>query len=172
MKEYAVERIEKKRVINGITEYFLKWKGYPRSKNTWEPIDNLFCKDLVAEFEKSEKNKAQSNNNRRKIVSSEGDSKAVIRLKKLANEKNKKFGFDRGLEALKIIGATDSSGVLMFLMSWKNSDKLELVPATLANLMCPQIVIDFYEERLTWAPHIGNVKIKNSRRLAKKENAY
>ncbi|KAH8396670.1 hypothetical protein KR215_002173, partial [Drosophila sulfurigaster] len=155
MKRYIVERIEKKRVINGITEYFLKWKGYPRSKNTWEPVDHLFCNDLVAEFEMSEKKKAESNN-RLKSVSSGGDSKAVIRLKRLANEKNKKFGFDRGLEALKIIGATDSSGELMFLMSWKNSDKLELVPATSANLMCPQIVIDFYEERLTWAPHIGN----------------
>ncbi|XP_062130391.1 chromobox protein homolog 1-like [Drosophila sulfurigaster albostrigata] len=171
MKRYIVERIEKKRVINGITEYFLKWKGYPRSKNTWEPVDNLFCNDLVAEFEMSEKKKAQSYN-RLKSVSSGGDSKAVIRLKRLANEKNKKFGFDRGLEALKIIGATDSSGELMFLMSWKNTDKLELVPATLANLMCPQIVIDFYEEGLTWAPHIGNVKIKNSSRHAKKENAY
>jgi len=151
-EEYTVERVADVRVRNGKKEYLLKWKGYPDSENTWEPEENLDCPDLIGEFE--EKAKKKKEEKKRKQADEEGSSK---KKKKVAEEEdNKPRGFDRGLQPERIIGATDSGGELMFLMKWKDSDEADLVPARQANIRCPQIVIAFYEERLTWHTHNDN----------------
>lgn len=58
--------------------------------------------------------------------------------------------FEIGLEPDKIIGATEVNKELAFLVQWKNSNKAQLIPSKLARIKCPQLVIDFYEQRLTW----------------------
>lgn len=32
-------------------QYLIKYKGYPHSENTWEPIENLSCPEMIAAFE-------------------------------------------------------------------------------------------------------------------------
>lgn len=62
----------------------------------------------------------------------------------LGERKEKKAqGFERGLEAEKILGATDAAGELMFLMKWKDSSDADVVPAKVANVKCPQVKFHF-----------------------------
>jgi len=146
-EEYTVEKILDKRIRGGKTEYLIKWEGYPDSENTWEPDDNLDCPDLINAFEEKTKAKKEEKK-RKKEAESSGSGKKKQKL--VEDEEGKPRGFERGLQPERIIGATDSSGELMFLMKWKDSDEADLVPARQANVKCPQIVIQFYEERLTW----------------------
>jgi hypothetical protein len=201
--EYEVERIVKKRVKGSKVEYEIKWKNYPESDNTWEPVEHLTCTELLADFEAQAKKKADKEKEKKKpgpASASKAASSAKKPEKKPEEEKKaetstskrrskadspvpvpdstsnkrkktsqapsvtddegsstptrsgpkEKKGFERGLAPEKIIGATDSNGQLMFLMKWEGTEDADLVFAKDANSKCPQIVIKFYEERLTW----------------------
>ncbi|KAM4045096.1 chromobox protein homolog 5 isoform 1-T2 [Anomaloglossus baeobatrachus] len=148
-EEYVVEKVLDRRVVKGQVEFLLKWKGFSEEHNTWEPDRNLDCPELISEFMKKYKKgkdepKSKTEATKRKAGSDD------IRAKRRRESNDIARGFERGLEPEKIIGATDSCGELMFLMKWKDSDEADLVLAKEANVKCPQIVIAFYEERLTW----------------------
>lgn len=49
---YMVEKILKRKKQGNKNLYFIKWKDWPDSTNTWEPIENLqSCLDLVENFD-------------------------------------------------------------------------------------------------------------------------
>ncbi|KAM7543096.1 hypothetical protein Aperf_G00000017498 [Anoplocephala perfoliata] len=220
--EYTVEKVLRVRIRNGMKEYFLKWKGYPDSENTWEPEENLDCPDLIRQFEENakrgtakirpgrassvassdagsvkttetpkndaapssaeseapvkdaesttstrtrkrrvatgpevEEDKASDENaNEGEAAEAEAEEESAPAkrqaLSEIPGSAQKARGFERNLSVERIIGATESAGELMFLIKWQGLDVADLVPAKEANIRCPQSVIKFYEERLTW----------------------
>lgn len=116
--------------------------------NTWEPEENLDCPDLIAEFMQKLKEKEEKKKEGKRKSSAEGPKDSEERGSKRKKEEvgdraggrrseeslsshvtqrssvflsvqgEKARGFGRGLQPERIIGATDSSGELMFLMKW------------------------------------------------------
>lgn len=177
---YEVEKVVDKRMHKGKVEYLLKWKGYSSNENTWEHEDSLDCSELLQEYEsnrarerhevvvkkeKKEKRKepsdikAEGKTKRRKVSETVSGKKERSCLP--ASESNdvteEEPGRDddvdplaEGWEASDILGATDVEGKVHFLIKWKDSDRADLIPSTIANKRWPQIVIKFYEDRVTW----------------------
>ena len=49
---YEVEKILDRKETNGVPLYRIKWKGYPLSASSWEPLENLdTVLDMVQEFD-------------------------------------------------------------------------------------------------------------------------
>uniref|UniRef100_A0A2M3ZC00 Heterochromatin protein 1 n=1 Tax=Anopheles braziliensis TaxID=58242 RepID=A0A2M3ZC00_9DIPT len=175
-EEYVVEKIVDRRERKGKVEYLLKWKGYPSDSNTWEPRENLDCPELIKAFEQSReaggkkdsgKEKAKprrtsTTSRKKKGGDSDADNGAGSddddrddtgstkgKTSVVAEEVS---GFEKGYTPEKILGATESNGKLLFLVQWKDKDKAQLVKSEEARKHCPQLVIDFYEDRLIWQP--------------------
>lgn len=73
VEEYVVEKIVDKRVKNhGKIEYLLKWKGYGSEHNTWEPIEHIYCRHKIKQFEQK--------------IKAKKDKKRVSRLRKQTDQ--------------------------------------------------------------------------------------
>jgi Chromo (CHRromatin Organisation MOdifier) domain len=49
-EEYEVEQVLDTRMCYKKLQYRIRWKGYSKAKDTWEPCDNVHAPDLIKEF--------------------------------------------------------------------------------------------------------------------------
>ncbi|KAL1802512.1 hypothetical protein DCAR_0934071 [Daucus carota subsp. sativus] len=58
---FEIEHIRRKRVKKGEVQYLVKWRGWPESANTWEPVEHLEAvPDVVDAFEQRQSGKHKS----------------------------------------------------------------------------------------------------------------
>ncbi|KAJ8354455.1 hypothetical protein SKAU_G00220220 [Synaphobranchus kaupii] len=178
VQEFVVEKIIHRRVSDGKVEYYLKWKGFTDADNTWEPEDNLDCPELIEEFLKHFTLEGE-NEEDLSLIDTHGHhedtteistvhmsytehsvselSGSELQESKVQDPGDREAGSPAGhisqLEPERIIGSTDRQGELMFLVKWKGTEEVALLSAREASARWPQVVITFYEEKLTW--HCG-----------------
>lgn len=137
---FVVEKIVDKRITpEGKVEYFIKWRGYPNTDNTWEPEENCNCPAMIQKFEES---RAKSKKRGEKKPKVEGIQK--IR------------GYERGLPIEQIVGATDATGDVLYLVKWQFCEEFDLVPGEELKQKNPEFIIDFYEKRSIYQRNISD----------------
>ncbi|XP_039564434.1 chromobox protein homolog 5-like [Passer montanus] len=140
-EEYVVEKVLDRRVVRGQAEYLLKWKGFSEEHNTWEPEKNLDCPELISQFLRKDRRMRDMRDMR--------DSEGTRPRERPEGAKRKGLPGEDG-RAKKKREVRGDTGTLSLCPPRKDTDEADLVLAKEANLKCPQIVIAFYEERLTW----------------------
>ncbi|TPX54599.1 hypothetical protein PhCBS80983_g05863 [Powellomyces hirtus] len=63
---YDVEELVAHKKVKGKLMFFIKWKGYPSSDNTWEPAENIESKELIDEYWKNNPSTPASSGAKRK----------------------------------------------------------------------------------------------------------
>lgn len=168
-EEYSVERILRKRNRNGRVEYLIKWEGFNADHNTWEPRENLYCDQMVNNFERElkKKEKAQPKRTLRNTNvasgsrSDAGSSNAETETETTdENSESEEIEEEdevpvatasREVEVERILGVTGSrSNELQFLLKLRGVEDAILVQNDQANLMCPQLILKYYQERIHW----------------------
>lgn len=75
---FLVEKILDKKVIKGVDYYHIKWLGYDKKDNTWEPVSNLdTCLSLVEEFNQKYKPKAKKHKQVKRLIKREPSSSST-----------------------------------------------------------------------------------------------
>lgn len=120
-----INRILKKRTVNGKCEYLVKWLN---GRQQWVPLENLRCPNLLEQFEKF---------NRQKATVNHYNAQTAI-------EKSEKYGFERNLPVEKFVGGMLLEGIPVLEVQWRNVDEHDLVLWEEAVTKCPQKVLDFY----------------------------
>ncbi|PKY42284.1 chromo-domain-containing protein [Rhizophagus irregularis] len=179
--EYVVEKIIDHRKLKGVTQYYLKWKGYPEDDNTWENESDMFAKELIEKYwkkiEKSNKqsvespeessDKGNSKENMKKIEQVKKKQTMItsnqvnIRKRKFSDSFNEEPDFsllenfpppslttwEEAVDDVETVERNSKDSGLWIYLNWKSGHRTRH-PASVANLMCPQKIIRFYEEHL------------------------
>ncbi|KAJ8573501.1 hypothetical protein K7X08_010012 [Anisodus acutangulus] len=78
---YEIEAVRRKRLRKGQVQYLIKWRGWPETANTWEPVKNLMsCSDVIDAFEESSQSGKQRSTRKRKRKS--GVTQTQVKKKK------------------------------------------------------------------------------------------
>lgn len=176
IEEYEVEKILDRRVVRGVVEYYLKWKGFGLDECTWEARANLSCQDLIEQYERThpqekkvrrrkpresrDRDTSPSDDHNMDSISGAQDTtfekKTVSKRENIVNPLEKGNAIRHasctsltvclGIEAQEILEASRINQKLCFRVKWKDNVDCDWVAAPVANVAMPQLVYRYYEQ--------------------------
>jgi len=172
--EYVVEAIMDKRMEDGQPKYLVKWKDWPHSSNTWEPVSNLTgCPELLKEFERTFKVKGsdgpppKKKEKKNAVVKEEpnGDSSVYDSdVEEATESKSNSIDVDvleecpADREAEELLGVVPINNIMTYLVKWKpkkagavGEADMNLVKGDIFKERYPNVVIEFYEKHIIWS---------------------
>jgi len=150
---YVVEDIlGHKKDKNGF-KYLIKWQGFSEEDNTWENEDNIFCEDLlIAYWEKQPKGrdgaKQQAAKKKRKADEATDSNIEEVLLDHQYPPEDLEDWESEVIEVETV--ERTSKGELNVYLIWKNGCHT-VHPSKIANLKCPQKILEFYQNHLKFA---------------------
>ncbi|XP_068159970.1 M-phase phosphoprotein 8 [Drosophila tropicalis] len=153
-KEFEVEAIVGHKTIKGVSYFLVRWKGYTKDSDSWEPEEDLYCDALIAEFRKKEKSLDKTGKPKpasKKSVSGfatggssgNGRGRPVDNAKNKSNKKlptdpNKEWAVDRIIDFVD----DDEQGPL-YRIRWKGFGAKEDTWEPESNLSCEGLIEKF-----------------------------
>jgi len=166
-EDYEVEEIVGEKMEKGKKYYYLKWKGWPSSSNTWELASSLSCPDVLKKYEsrnetkssktsksakpakseKSEQSKSGKRSSTSKASKPASKSPAKPAKEKKASKTKKKVAEDseeQDWEVEKIVDVRyNDDGTKAFLIRWKGCDSSQDTWEPEDNVNSPDLVNNF-----------------------------
>merc|ERR1719369_101543 len=123
--EYEVERIVDKRVVDDVTEYLVKWKGWENEEDqTWEPEENLVGSEKL--IKKYEVAKSKQGETKPKLDSpKKGREEKKIEQAPVSQEISEEDEEESEYEVERIVDKRDVDGVTEYLVKWKGWESEE-----------------------------------------------
>jgi len=153
-EEYEVADIVGKKVENGVTFYLIRWKGYTKSDDTWEPEDTLSCPEMIEKYNKKPRGKG-------------GKGKPAVkksRGSKKTSSDEEDGDPDAEYEVDKIIDYAEEKGERVFRIRWKGFGAKHDTWEPESNLNCKELIEKFMERMKSQE----NVSFKELREEPKK----
>ena len=151
---FDVEKILAKDVVNGKVFYLIKWLGYTKDWNTWEPEVILSCPEKLKEFEDRlfKENKTESKSTQTSTqkctIKKEPQKKTTQSKKPMTRNQIKDI-----LPRIKEIRANQSNEKFVHFVFPKNSEETQEEQMEVLNYSdfkkkYPDVLFDFYERNM------------------------
>ncbi|XP_023295777.2 M-phase phosphoprotein 8 isoform X1 [Lucilia cuprina] len=132
-EEYEVKDIVDHKTERGVSYFLIRWKGYTKDDDTWEPEDTLNCPDIIERYMKKQKSSPKKGSPAKKK-----GGKAAGKNKKAKDEDE-----EQEWEVEKIIDYAEEKKGRVFRIRWKGFGPKNDTWEPEENLNCSDIIQKF-----------------------------